>query len=89
MSEAEKVTDHEQIRRWAQERGARPAAVAETESDGDAGILRFDFNEPDEGLDEISWDEFFAKFEEKNLALLLQDETKDGSESRFFKFVER
>lgn len=89
MSEAEKVTDHEQIRRWADERGGRPATVTETETDGEAGVLRFDFNEPEERLEEITWDEFFAKFEESNLALLLQDETQDGSESRFFRFVAR
>lgn len=37
----------------------------------------------------IGWDEFFAKFEEKKLAFLDQDRTKDGGVSRFFKLVSR
>ena len=40
-----------------------------------------------EGLDSIK--EFFAKFDEKNLAFLYQDTTASGAESRFFKFVSR
>jgi hypothetical protein len=81
------TTDHEEIRRWAEERGGRPATVKSTESGGEPGVLRFDFNEPEDSLEEISWDDFFAKFDQEGLALLYQDETKDGSESRFFKFV--
>jgi hypothetical protein len=81
------TTDHEEIRRWAEERGGRPATVKSTESGGKPGVLRFDFNEPEDSLEEISWDDFFAKFDKEGLALLYQEETKDGSESRFFKFV--
>jgi hypothetical protein len=83
------TTDHDEIRRWAEERGGRPATVKDTESGGEPGVLRFDFNEPEDRLEEISWDDFFQKFDEAGLALLYQDERKDGSESRFFKFVNR
>jgi hypothetical protein len=90
MSESTTTTDHDEIRRWAEARGARPASVAATHGDDDAGILRFDFEGGDEeSLDRISWEEFFATFESKGLALLYQDQTKDGSTSRFFKFVRR
>lgn len=51
----------------------------------DTGMLRLDFGEPDEGLEEIGWDEFFEKFEESRLALLYQDEP----ENRFNKLVSR
>ena len=37
----------------------------------------------------VSWNDFFEKFDESKLAFLYQDKTKDGKESRFFKFVER
>ena len=86
---AKTTTDHNEIRRWAEERGGRPATVERTESGDEPGVLRFDFNEPEPELKEISWDEFFDKFDKENLALLYQDETKSGDESRFFKFVRR
>jgi hypothetical protein len=89
MAESKTTTNHDEIRRWVEERGGRPAAVTETGGDGDAGILRIDFGDEDEGLREISWDEFFNTFDESNLAFLYQDETNEGSESRFNKFVSR
>jgi len=89
MASAQKTTDHETIRRWAEERGGHPAAVSATHKGKDVGILRIDFGEPDEGLEEISWDDFFDKFDEENLAFLYQEETQDGKTSRFFKFVQR
>jgi len=38
--ESKSTTDHQEIRRWVEERGGRPARVKETGSDGDPGILR-------------------------------------------------
>jgi hypothetical protein len=46
-----------------------------------------DFGEPEENLEEISWDEFFAIFDENDLAFLHQEKTADGKVSRFNKFV--
>ncbi|MFN3513757.1 MAG: hypothetical protein ACK41C_11965 [Phenylobacterium sp.] len=89
MSEARKLTDHDEIRSWAEARGGRPAKVAGTERGGEGGILRFDFGEKEERLEEISWDEFFEIFDENELALLEQEETKSGEVSRFSKFVNR
>ncbi len=92
---AQKTTDHDFIRRWAEERGGRPARVAETAPGksegrkGSGGILRIDFDPPDETLEPISWDEFFKIFEENRLAFLYQDRTADGHLSRFAKFVKR
>jgi hypothetical protein len=81
------TTDHDAIRKWAEARGGRPARVTGTGDEG--GILRIDFREPDEGLEEIDWDTFFAVFEDRRLAFLHQDETADGETSRFNKFVSR
>jgi len=89
MAEAKTTTDHEEIRRWAEERGAHPARVKGTGDKTDPGILRLDFGDPDPSLEEIDWDEFFEKFEESNLAFLYQEETASGDESRFSKFVQR
>jgi hypothetical protein len=89
MSEARVTTDHSKIRHWAEKRGGHPATVKATSSDGDAGILRFDFDPKDEGLKDVSWDEFFRKFDGEKLALLYQDRTSEGEISRFHKFVDR
>lgn len=89
MSQAKKITDHDEIRAWAEKRGARPARVKDTEGERGGGVLRFDFQEQDEKLEEISWDEFFKIFDESELALLEQDETASGKTSRFSKFVNR
>ena len=88
MAEARKLTDHDDIRRWIEDRGGRPARVKATAEDG-GGILRVDFREPDQGLEELSWEEFFEIFDSNRLALLEQEETAGGSVSRFAKFVDR
>jgi hypothetical protein len=87
-----KVTqDHDEIRRWAEARGAQPAEVAKTHTGNETGILRFCFpkapNRNDSNLREISWDEFFEKFDENNLELVYQEQTAAGEESNFNKLV--
>jgi hypothetical protein len=94
MSEGKTTTDHDEIRSWAEERGGVPASVKGTgktsKSKGDeAGILRLDFEPRDEELEEISWEEFFEKFDKEKLAFLYQEETSDGATSRFHKFIAR
>lgn len=87
--ESQRTTDHEQIRRWAEERGGRPATVKSTREGDEPGVLRIDFEgySGEDTLEDITWDEFFEKFDEKNLEFLYQDKTSDGKPSRFFKFV--
>ena len=87
MSESHTTTDHKKIKKWVDERKGTPATVNETGKGGHAGILRIDFGPKEEGLEEISWDEFFQKFDEAHLQFLYQDKTKDGKLSRFHKFV--
>ncbi|TPE51665.1 hypothetical protein [Amaricoccus solimangrovi] len=88
MSEAEITRDHDTIRAWAEARGGRPATVRGTGAE-EAGVLRIDF-EPEraEGLELISWDAFFEKFDRERLGFLRQEKTADGSVSRFHKFVD-
>ena len=89
--ESTTTTDHDEIRRWVEARGGKPARVKETGSNGDPGVLRIDFpgRGDDERLEHISWEEWFDAFEENGLAFLHQDETADGDESRFNKLVSR
>lgn len=91
QQQSHRTTDHDYIRHWVEERGGHPAAVQGTGGSDDAGILRIDFpGYSGEGkLESISWDEFFAKFEESQLALVCQEKTSDGQLSRFNKIVRR
>lgn len=86
-----RTTDHNTIRQWVEERGGSPATVKATEKGDDPGLLRINFPgySGENRLEDISWDEFFKKFDEKKLAFLYQDETRDGETSRFWKFVSR
>ncbi|BCM17912.1 hypothetical protein [Mesorhizobium sp. J8] len=86
MSEAKTTTDHDEIRKWVEERKGRPAVVR---TKGEGGILRIDFGEPEDAFEAIEWDEFFRIFDENDLAFLHQDEAGGGGTSRFNKFVER
>ncbi|MEZ2410682.1 hypothetical protein AB6806_28205 [Bosea sp. RCC_152_1] len=85
MSKSKALTDHDEIRRWVEQRGGKPARVEGTEGKDGAGVLRLDFGEPDEGLEPISWDDFFETFEDRGLALLCGTE----ADSRFNKFIDR
>lgn len=92
MGEQKITTDHEEIKKWIDDRGGKPATVKGTERGKEhVGLLRVDFpGYSGEGkLEEISWEEFFEKFDESNLAFLYQETTSDGKESRFSKFVSR
>jgi hypothetical protein len=90
--ESKKTTDHEQIRRWVEEREGWPATVKGTggKEQSSPGVLRIGFTQGSEGsLERISWETFFEKFEQQQLAFLCQDKTQSGETSRFFKFVRR
>lgn len=84
-------TDHDEIRRWVEARGGKPATVTGTQADSEAGVLRIDFPGygEEQKLQHISWDEFFRKFDESNLAMVMQEETAGGQASRFSKLVSR
>lgn len=85
------TTDHEQIMTWAESRGGHPATVKRTGGNGGVGILRIDFPgySGKQSLEQISWSEFFDKFEKEHLAFLYQDKTSAGKPSRFCKIVSR
>ncbi len=85
------TTDHDAIRRWVEDRGGKPAAVKGTGTDTDPGILRIAFPgfSEKESLKEITWDEFFRKFDDAKLAFLYQEKTAGGEKSNFNKFVKR
>ena len=89
--ESQTTTDHDTIRRWAEERDGKPASVRGTEDGDEAGVLRIDFpgGAGEDVLEHISWEEWFSKFDEKEFAFLYQDEKKSGEGSTFFKLISR
>lgn len=89
MPSAQPMTDHDQIRQWAEERGARPACVKGTGGRADVGMIRLDFPgfSGEESLQEISWDEWFKQFDENNLALIVQQQGR--GKNNFNKLVSR
>jgi anaerobic selenocysteine-containing dehydrogenase len=88
--ESNTTTNHDEIKKWVEERGGKPAIVRGTEK-GDSALLRIDYPgySGEDTLEAIEWDEFFEIFDENKLAFLYQEKTQDGGESRFSKFVSR
>jgi len=90
-SSSRTLIDHDEIQRWAEERGAKPAAVRNTSGEEDIGIIRLDFPGYSGGdsLEEIEWEEWFEKFDDNNLALVVQEKMANGQKSNFNKLVNR
>jgi len=89
--ESKSTTDHDKIRSWAQARGGVPSKIKGTGDGDDAGLIRIHFPDfsSDEPFEEISWDDFFRKFDESNLEFVYQEDTSGGRRSNFFKLVRR
>ena len=88
---SQEMTDHEEIRQWAEARGGFPARVKGTGGEDDVGMIRIDFpGYSGEGsLERISWEEWFEKFEERELALVVENQPPEGDKARFNKLVSR
>lgn len=92
MATGTKATiDHDKIKAWAEDRNAWPARVKGTGGRGDVGMIRLDFPgySGKDSLAKISWEDFFAKFEEMELALAYRDRLASGGRSNFNKLVGR
>jgi hypothetical protein len=85
------LTDHEEIRQWAESRQAQPSCVKGTEGNGGSCLLRLDFPgySGEDSLQAISWDQWFKVFDQRKLALVLEDKLADGRPSNFNKLVSR
>ncbi len=81
------TTDHDEIRKWAERKGGKPAAVGSTHIEDDVGLIRIMFpknrHSEHDDLVEISGEEFFEQFEESGLALVYDEN------SMFNKLVRR
>jgi hypothetical protein len=79
--------NHDVIRQWADERDAKPASIEGSRHGDHVGVLRFNFPGygEDGNLEEISWDEWFRTFDERNLNFIYQEHKADGKQSNFFR----
>ena len=88
-NERKTTTNHEEIRRWVEERGGLPTAVKNTLSGDAAGVLYINFPGADKrDVDEISWEEFFKTFDRQNLAFEYE-ETPPDQPNHFCRLVSR
>jgi len=89
--ETKVTTDHHEIRRWAEDRGGRPVRVKHDVLNPSASTVQIDFlfDQYDDNLEEVSWEQFFEAFESHGLALVYQTETENGKVSRFGRIVPR
>lgn len=86
------TTDHDTIRRWAQERSAQPTRVRGTGGRGkrnDIGMIQLDFPgySGRRNLQPVSWEEWFEQFDTNNLVLIYQEHTADGQQSNFNRLI--
>ncbi|MHB1118082.1 MAG: hypothetical protein ACYCZ7_00935 [Minisyncoccota bacterium] len=84
------ITDYDEIRGWIEERRGVPATLKETNENGEEStdMLHIAFGTLSPDMEEMSWDEFFERFENENLALEYDDEA-EGGETPSFEFVDR
>jgi hypothetical protein len=85
------LSDHDEIRKWADSRGAKPSCVKGTESNDGSCLLRLDFPgfSGEDSLEAIPWDQWFRVFDNRHLALIVEDRMADGKPSNFNKLVSR
>ncbi|NLU83523.1 hypothetical protein [Rhodococcus sp. HNM0569] len=96
MAENERVTttDHDAIRRWVESNDGFPARVPAAEASGPGGVLRLDFTggAPTEDIEHLTWDDWFAIFDDERLAFVhtAADSDLAGSDrDAYFAFVHR
>lgn len=81
------TTEHALVRKLVEDRDGYPAHLAESEGEGDRGLLRIGFADADEPeLTEISREQFFGEFEGKDLAFAYRE---GGKEEEPFTYLRR
>jgi hypothetical protein len=85
------TTDHAEIRRWAQDRNAKPATVANAEKGDSPSRLRLKLPGRNGGLSlkEIGWDAWLREFDQRKLAFLYQEQIASGERSDYYEIVSR
>jgi hypothetical protein len=81
------TTDHDEIRRWMESLRARPAVI-EAGARGEPDIIQVHLpGSSGENVHDVSWAEFFARFDEGKLALVYHE--RAGRKSPAHRLVRR
>jgi hypothetical protein len=77
------------IRAWAEQRDGQPATVARRDGERPR-TLRFDFGASGDGrrssrLEPVSWEDWLATYQERELVFLFQEHRRNGDDSNFFR----
>ncbi|WP_280276445.1 hypothetical protein [Nocardia wallacei] len=84
------TTEPAVIRSWAEHRGARPAVASDPGRPEGPEPLRINFpGYREDGLREVSWDEWFRLFDDRELAFVFREQTAEGGPSSFYRLDSR
>jgi hypothetical protein len=81
--------NHDEIRRWAEERGGVPAAPKGTARGKESICIDFPAQRGQRTLRPIGWTEFFDKFDDNRLALVYEEWNTRGQRSNVNRLVSR
>lgn len=86
------TVDNDEIRAWIEGHGGVPVVLKGVIENGDESpdMLHVSFGPVNPEMEEMDWDEFFERFENENLALVINSDTeptKGGTPD--FEFVDR
>lgn len=90
-SSSKTTTELNEIQQWAEAREGKPSRVKSTADGEGGGVLRIDFPgySGNDSLEEISWEDWYQTFQDRNLEFLYQEHTAGGKESRFFRLISK
>lgn len=72
-----RTTDHEEIRKWIEEKKGEPGIIRGISGSDGQGILTVVFGPPTPDIQVISWQEFFDTFEDQQLRFRYEDPIPD------------
>jgi len=83
------TTDHETIRQWVEQRSGTPAHITGQVDDDASSLYIVREDEEMEGLDPLSWDEFFETFDAEGLAFVYQDRDVGETDEWLYDLIDR
>lgn len=83
------TTDHDEIRAWIEKHGGVPVVVRGTTNGDQFGVLSIHFGSEDPDLEQISWEDFFDRFDGENLIFRYNNFVIPGEEELAYSLAYR
>ncbi len=83
------TTDHETIKQWVETRGGTPARATGQAEDDASSLYIVREDETMEGLESLTWNEFFDIFESQGLSFVYQERDVGETDEWFYDLVDR